>query len=387
MEEFVVVGNISDDPFSLDIGYLSGQQEDISDIIALKTYANSEFCPRFLLNEESDYKNIGQGLKNKIVIICSTTHHSIHTRNSLVMRTFLIASAAKENGAKKVILIEPDLFYSAQDRGPHCSKDEKNRSEKDCKKFDGQPFSSKLYANLLKQAGVDVVVTIHNHSYKVQDLFKQVFPNNFYNLIPQDIIADYIQKSDILNTNDQGANLILCAPDKGAAPFVHMVKEAINLPKVKVIQISKERLGERNVQMKLSEDSQCEIKDLKGKDILILDDMVRTGNTVIECCKLLATGNTNRICFGVTHFYSSNEGRSVLNSPYLDEILTLNTIPSILNRDMQGRLRRKIVVLKIEKWISSFLLNYMNQDTSHLHENLYTVDMSSKNPRWATNRS
>ena len=34
------------------------------------------------------------------------------------MRTFLIARAAKDNGAAQVILVEPDLFYSAQDRGP-----------------------------------------------------------------------------------------------------------------------------------------------------------------------------------------------------------------------------------------------------------------------------
>ena len=39
----------------------------------------------------------------------------------------------------------------------------------------------------------------------------------------------------------------------------------------------------------------------------------------------------------------------------VDEILTLNTLPTILNRDVQGRLRKKLVVLKIEKWLAQEL--------------------------------
>ena len=65
----------------------------------------------------------------------------------------------------------------------------------------------------------------------------------------------------------------------------------------------------------------------------------------------------------------------------IDEILTLNTLPTVLNRDVQGRLRRKMVVLKIEKWLARNLcdilgLPFLGDDT------LYNIDMSSKNPRF-----
>ena len=63
-------------------------------------------------------------------------------------------------------------------------------------------------------------------------------------------------------------------------------------------------------------------------------------------------------------------------------ILTLNTIPSILNRDEQGRLRKKIVVLKIERWIARYLLTYLGKGAAIIDTDLYSVDMSSKNPRW-----
>jgi ribose-phosphate pyrophosphokinase len=74
--------------------------------------------------------------------------------------------------------------------------------------------------------------------------------------------------------------------------------------------------------------------------------------------------------------------RENLNSPHIDEILTLNTIPSILNRDSQGRLRKKLVVLKIERWIARFLLGYLGRGDSVVERDFYSVDMSSKNPRW-----
>ncbi|PON19695.1 hypothetical protein C2W62_01245 [Candidatus Entotheonella serta] len=116
--------------------------------------------------------------------------------------------------------------------------------------------------------------------------------------------------------------------------------------------------------------------------MIVLDDMVRTGGTIVECCNMLREGKPRRVCFGVSHFYSSDEGRENLSAQAIDEILTLNTIPSILNRDSQGRLRKKMVVLKVEKWIARFLLTYMNKDASRFDRDFYAVDMSSKNPRW-----
>ena len=55
----------------------------------------------------------------------------------------------------------------------------------------------------------------------------------------------------------------------------------------------------------------------------------------------------------VTHFYSNREGRITLNDACIDEIVTTSTIPQILNRDMQGRLRHKMVVLRLARWISN----------------------------------
>jgi len=111
--------------------------------------------------------------------------------------------------------------------------------------------------------------------------------------------------------------------------------------------------------------------------------MVRTGTRIVKACQALREGHPRRVPFCVSHFYSSEEGRENMAVPAIDEILTLNTLPTILNRDTQGRLRRKLVVLKIEKWISRYLRRYCGQtDAAALRDDFYAVDISSKNPRW-----
>lgn len=386
MDRILLTGNYSDNPFAIDMAQHLGIREDISDLVSLKTYANSEFCPRYIADPE-DLQNIGTRLKGRTVIICSTSAQG-RERNNLAMRNFILARAAKENGAERVILIEPDLFYSAQDRGPYRYGDmEKERALTDLKKFDGQAFTALLYAQQLKLAGVDTVITVHNHSIKVQNLFRDIFGGDFHNLIPTDIYSHYIRTSDFVQTGKDGDNLVLVAPDKGATPFANQVWEALGLPNCKRVVMDKVRSGEREVKMTLSTLSEVDMEYLRGRDVIVLDDMVRTGSTIVQCCEHLKTVNPRRVCFGVTHFYTSPEAREKLNSPVIDEIMTTSSLPDIMNRDQQGRLRRKLVVLKLSKYISRYVMQIMKLDDGRYAKDFYAIDMSSKNPRWPPPRT
>jgi len=377
MDNLIIVGCVADNPFVEDVVQHLSQQVEYSDLISLKSFLNTEFCPRFIVDEQN-FNNIGNQMAEKHVLIVSSSM-GLYTRNDLSMRNFLIARAAKDNGATRVSLLEPDLFFSAQDRGPRPEHGLTGfkRDIADYKKFDGQPFSSRLYADLLLKAGVDEVITVHNHSCAVKNLFMERFSGHFHNLQPADVYASYMQESDIVNLKD----VILCAPDKGAVPFVYEVKAALQGDETPVLVMDKERKDEREVEIKLSPSSPLTMGDIQGKDIVVIDDMVRTGKTIIECCRYLKKANPRKIVFFVTHFYSSQEGKIYLNDPALDEIVTTNTIPSILNRDKQGRLRHKMVVLLIERWISKHIFDMTGTPTSLRHP-LYRENMSSKNPRW-----
>ena len=381
--DLIVVGNSSDDPFAIDVAYAMGQSEDIADLISMKSFANSEFCPRFI-SDEQDFANIGNKLQGKKVVIVSTSNLQM-SRQSLAMRNLLIARAAKENGAAEVVLVEPDLYYSAQDRGP-CNAlgtTDVERSEEDLKKFDGQPFTAKLYAQMLRLAGVDHVMTVHNHSSAVQAMFSEVFEGGFHNLIPYEIYIDYLLNSNIVNYGKDGAGLALCAPDKGARDFVREMFAGMGLSNARFVLLDKERTGERDVEIKLHAESESTFEQLDGHDIVLFDDMVRTGSTVVQSCQFLKQINPGKTVFAVSHFYASDEGREKMASPSIDEIVTLNTIPTILNRDVQGRLRRKMVVLKIEKWLARNLCEILKLPEPQSNS-LYQIDMSSKNERFQT---
>ena len=378
----LITGTESDNPFAIDIGVFCGQVTDIADILSLKTFANNEFCPRFI-SDEKDLTNIGRKLKGATVVVVSTTSNTL-TRNELAFRSMLIARAAKDNGAKKVVLVEPDLFFSAQDRGPLPSQGDcdSRRNQADYKKFDGQAFTSLFYAQSLALAGVDGVITVHNHSSSVRKLFGEVVRGGLVNLNPAEVFADYIGSSDVTPSLHNGAGLLVCAPDAGAREFAAQVHEKLGTSSADLLYITKRRKNERNVSSFIDPESPCPLESIAGKDVIVLDDMVRTGTTLKECCRLLKGAGAGRVVFFVTHFYSSPEVRESLSHHALDEIVTTNTLPSILNRDMQGRLRRKLTVLKLEKWISRHVADYLGFETDHLVGKDYTVDMSSKNPRW-----
>lgn len=379
--DVIVVGNASDDPFAIDVAFAMAQKEDVADLISLKTFANSEFCPRFI-SDESDLSNIGNNLAGKTIVVVSTSNRLV-SRQNLAMRNMLIARAAKENGASEVVLVEPDLFYSAQDRGPRKDLGQTifERDQHDLKKFDGQPFTAKLYAQMLRLAGVDRVVTVHNHSASVQAIFTETFEGHFHHLLPYEIYLDYLRNSNIVSYGANGEGLALCAPDEGARAFVLEMHRRLGLPKAKCILLEKERTGERSVDLTLFEGSPSSFADVEGHDIVLFDDMVRTGSTLVRTCQFLKRVKPGRLVFAVTHFYASEEGRQKMADSTLDEILALNTLPGVLNRDEQGRLRRKLVVLKIERWLARNLGQILGREVSP-ELSLYQIDMSSKNPRF-----
>lgn len=390
--DILVIGAVSDDPLAIDIAHSMRQETEISDILAYKRFANSEFCPRFISDEKDlDMNHIGHALNGKTVIIVSSCSGE-HTRNARAMRTFLVARAAKDNGASRVILVEPDLFYSAQDRGPRPEhgKVAFERQVKDYKKFDGQPFSSRLYAELLKTAGVDEVLTVHNHSVSVQALFREYFNDKFYNLLPGKLYASYLAHHAAIAHDGMEQGLVICAPDKGAKPFAQEVfnnfkeecKGLLLSTTPGFLIMDKERTGEREVRICAHAESPIRLEELAGRTVVVCDDMVRTGGTIKACCRCLKEAGVKRVIFVVTHFYSSQEVKENLNDGVIDDIITTNTLPNILNRDMQGRLRHKMLVLKIERWISNVLNEkVLGRNVTPFYPP-YTVDISRKNPNW-----
>ena len=83
MSKILIVGSVADSPFAQDIAHYLNQQEHYSDLISLKSFLNTEFCPRFIVDENS-WENIGLKLGGKTVVIASATT-GLYTRDELSM--------------------------------------------------------------------------------------------------------------------------------------------------------------------------------------------------------------------------------------------------------------------------------------------------------------
>ncbi|MFP4564573.1 MAG: ribose-phosphate pyrophosphokinase, partial [Spirochaetia bacterium] len=72
IKNLYVVGAVADNPFVEDIVQHTNQQEDYSDIISLKTFLNTEFCPRFIVDEDN-WDNIGHKLDGTTILVVSNS--------------------------------------------------------------------------------------------------------------------------------------------------------------------------------------------------------------------------------------------------------------------------------------------------------------------------
>ena len=86
--------------------------------------------------------------------------------------------------------------------------------------------------------------------------------------------------------------------------------------------LDKVRVWERSVDITLQLGFADAAEAVAGRDVVLLDDMVRTGSTVVKARRYLRSLQPRRVVFGVTHFYASDEGRQKMADSALDEILT-----------------------------------------------------------------
>src|SRR3989338_7407842 len=149
MTENIIVSIWKDDPFAGRIAAAAGQTEDISALMQSRTYLNGEYNPTF---QQIDPTDISKGFasKGKNVFIIAV-HNPIqgYSSQEVLARTILAAKAARDNDAKKVIAVMPDLLYGRADRS----------SSEDPKNMGGKSFSLEALAQSLAW-NVDNVLTL-----------------------------------------------------------------------------------------------------------------------------------------------------------------------------------------------------------------------------------
>lgn len=232
---------------------------------------------------------LNESVRGKNVFIIQSTCQPV---NDNLLSVLILADAARRSLAKTVTVVMPYFGYARQDRiaQPHT------------------PISAKLIAGMFSVAKVDHVVILDLHSGQAQAFFDMTVDN----LNCDQIFADYITAHF---TND----FVLVSPDVGGAKRVRRIA---NLVKCKdIILIDKMR----------SAANQSEVMNVigkpKGKDLIIVDDMIDTGGTIAKASVALREKGARSITVMATHPVLSGSAFETLDIKEISKIVVTNTIP------------------------------------------------------------
>ncbi|MBO8175699.1 MAG: ribose-phosphate diphosphokinase [Thermococcus sp.] len=210
-----------------------------------------------------------------------------------LIELLLLGDALKEKGFKKLIAVVPYLAYSRQDR---VTKD-------------GEPISVRA---VMKAIGIyyDELYVFDLHNPKTLEFF----PGKAVNLSPARAIASYFK--------DKLGEGIVLAPDKGALERARAVAEILG---VEFSHFEKKRISPTEVQM-----TPVDI-DVTGKNVLIVDDIISTGGTMIRAANILKEMGAKKIYVTATHGVFA-KGAIERVSKAVDELAVTNTIPTPVSK-------------------------------------------------------
>ena len=216
------------------------------------------------------------------VVIVQTT-----SPDSKLIELLLLQDAVRRLGAKSITLVIPYFGYARQDR---VFKP-------------GEPESAKVMCQHLDM-NCDRVITVDIHKEAVLNYFNH--PHKDLKAAP--VIAEYFK--------GKGIDMVL-SPDLGAEGRAKMVGEVMGVP---YDHLEKTRLSGTDVRIAPAK------ADVKGKKVLIVDDMISTGGTIIAAAYALREAGAAGISVACTHGVFVNNAIEKFTGSSLDALLSCNTL-------------------------------------------------------------
>lgn len=251
------------------------------------------------------YIQLGSSVRGKEVFIVQPLSPPCSDH---LMELLLMLDIARGGSAKEVCAVIPYYSYARSDK-------------KDAPRIS---IAARLVADLLVTAGATQVITMTLHSPQVHGFFN--VPTD--HLTAHSVFVDHLRKKDLSNT-------VLVAPDVGHAKRAGKLARALELPMAAGEKI---RLTDNDVVITGI------MGDVKGKDIVLVDDEIATAGTIAEIVNYMVThGNIRQVTVVGTHGLFTGLAVERLNAlDIIDEIVVTNTVPL-----PDGRRPDRLVVLEV----------------------------------------
>lgn len=277
--------------------------------VIIQHFADGEFQP-----------SIEETVRGKEVIIVQSTFPP--TDN--LMELLLLIDAAKRASAKRIIAVIPYFGFARQDR-----KDKPRVA-----------IGAKLVANLLTAAGVNRVITMDLHAEQIQGFFEVPVDH----LYASTLFIPVIQEMNI-------PNLVMATPDTGGTKRANAYSKILGCD---LAICYKQRKVANQVE------SMTVIGDVKGKNVVLVDDMCDTAGTLVKAAEMILENGAESVRAICTHPVFSGEAYERIQNSKLKEIIVTDSIPL-----KEGRPKEKIRVISTARLFSEVLTNLLaNQSIS-----------------------
>lgn len=210
--------------------------------------------------------------------------------NDNLMELLIMIDALRRASARRITAVIPYYGYARQDR----------------KIKPRVPITAKLVANLIATAGVNRILVMDLHAGQIQGFF--------------DIPVDHLFAAPTLISyfKKKIENLVVVAPDPGAVERAAAFAKRLKAP----LAIIDKRRPEPGIAKVFSV-----IGSVRGKNTVLVDDMIDSGGSVIESARILAEQGAKSIYVSCTHPVFSDSAVKKLQESPIREIIITNTIP------------------------------------------------------------
>ncbi|MGD0743956.1 MAG: ribose-phosphate pyrophosphokinase [Verrucomicrobiota bacterium] len=214
---------------------------------------------------------------------CPPTNHNL-------MEMFIMIDAVRRASAMRITAVLPFYGYARQDR-----KDQPR-----------VPITAKLVANLLVASGVNRILTVDLHAQQIQGFFD--IPVDHLYAAP--VMYEYLRKKHL-------SDLVVVSPDVGGLKMAHAYSQTLEAG---LAIVAKRRKSATEVE------SMAVIGDIKGKNILLVDDLTETAGTLTAAAALLKKKGAKQIVACVSHAILNDVGIARLRKSVIDELITTDTV-------------------------------------------------------------
>jgi ribose-phosphate pyrophosphokinase len=238
--------------------------------------------------DDEVYVEIKENIRGEDVFVIESLSHPA---NDNLMELLVIMDALKRASAKRITAVIPYYGYARQDRKPGPRT----------------PISAKLVANLITTAGADRVLTLDLHAEQIQ---------GFFDIPTDNLFAGPVFSKDIKEKYDIG-NLVAVSPDIGGVVRARAIANKIGAS-IAIVDKRRSKPGESEV-MNI-------IGDVKGKDCIILDDIIDSAGTISNAANKIMDLGANSITSYVTHGVLTGKALERINNSKLTELVITNSI-------------------------------------------------------------